>query len=99
MSRAYDLAMDMQCRFKIKSWDEKTLHELPPERKLTLASATMDLVGDAANDVTGESAQELLMFYRPDGTADVLGLIHVTGSVAGRSGAFAAESIGGFGGT
>ena len=92
--------MDLKCRFKIKSWDEKTLRELPPDRKITLASATMDLVeGDSVDDATGEVLQELVMYYRPDGTADVLGLLQITGSISGRTGGFALESIGGFDGT
>ncbi len=88
-------AMELNSRFKITSWDEKTLHQLTGDQKITLASVGNDIEGD----VTGECRQELVMYYRPDGTASVLGLLHISGSVAGRTGSFAVESVGGYDGT
>ena len=87
--------MELTSRFNITSWDEKTLRQVTPDRKITLASVENEIEGD----VIGECHQELVMYYRPDGTASVLGLLHISGSVAGRTGSFAVESLGGYDGT
>jgi hypothetical protein len=70
--------------FKIQGWDEKPYEELEDGRKLTHASVTQAFAGD----VEGEGAVEWLMCYRPDQTADFVGLQRIVGWLEGRSGSF-----------
>jgi hypothetical protein len=71
-------------KFKIQGWDEKPYAEIEGGRKLTQASVKQALSGD----VEGEGAVEWLMCYRPDKTADFVGLQRIVGRVADRSGSF-----------
>lgn len=70
--------------FKIQSWDERRYAEIDGGRKLTQASVRQAFAGD----LEGEGAVEWLMCYRPDETADFVGLQRVVGELAGRSGGF-----------
>jgi Protein of unknown function (DUF3224) len=70
--------------FKIQGWDEKSYEELEDGRKLTHASVTQAFAGD----VEGEGAVEWLMCYRPDQTADFVGLQRIVGQLERRSGSF-----------
>jgi hypothetical protein len=70
--------------FTIQNWDEKPYEELEDGRKLTHASVTQAFAGD----VEGEGAVEWLMCYRPDQTADFVGLQRIVGQLEGRSGSF-----------
>jgi hypothetical protein len=87
--------MDLKGRFEVTSWDEQPVREVDAHRKLTRASIGQRVHGD----IDGASTSELLMYYRPDGTAAVVGLQHVAGRLLGREGTFAVESVGGFDGT
>lgn len=87
--------MEIRGRFEVTSWDEQPLREVDTDRKLTRASVGQRVHGD----IDGESTSELLMYYRPDGTAAVVGLQHVAGRLQGRQGSFAVESVGGYDGT
>jgi hypothetical protein len=80
--------------FKIESWNERTYAEVDSGRKLTQASATQAFSGD----IEGEGAVEWLMCYRPDETADFVGLQRVTGQVGDRSGSFVLQTAGVFDG-
>jgi Protein of unknown function (DUF3224) len=70
--------------FKIQGWDEKPYAEIEGGRKLTQASVKQVFAGD----VEGEGAVEWLMCYRPDETADFVGLQRIVGQIGGRSGSF-----------
>jgi hypothetical protein len=82
-------------KFKVKSWDEQTYAELDGGGKLTRASVTQSFSGD----IEGAGAVEWLMCYRPDKTADFVGLQQVTGQLGNRSGGFVLETAGTFDGT
>jgi hypothetical protein len=68
--------------FKIQGWDEKPYTEMDGGRKLTQASVKQAFAGD----VEGEGTVEWLMCYRPDETADFVGLQRIVGKIGDRSG-------------
>src|SRR5215216_1860436 len=70
--------------FKIQGWDEKPSAEIEDGRKLTQASVRQAFAGD----VEGEGTVEWLMCYRPDETADFVGLQRIVGRIGDRSGSF-----------
>ena len=80
------------CRFTIKSWDEKSYSEGQGEPKLTRAAVTKIFTGDIA----GEGHVEYLMMYRSDGSAAFVGLERVVGHVAGKAGSFVLQRTGTF---
>jgi hypothetical protein len=80
--------------FKVKAWNEEAYREEQGGRKLTRASVKQSFKGD----LEGEGAVEWLMFYRPDQTADFVGLQRVEGRVGDRSGSFVLQSNGVFDG-
>ena len=71
-------------KFKIASWDENTYAEIPGGGKLTQASVKQAFSGD----IEGEGAVEWLMSYRPDETAEFVGLQRIDGRIGERSGSF-----------
>jgi Protein of unknown function (DUF3224) len=81
--------------FKLASWDENTYAELDGEAKLTRASIAQDFAGD----LTGTGTSELLMHYREDGTATIVGLVHMAGTIGDRSGSFVLQSTGTYDGS
>jgi Protein of unknown function (DUF3224) len=81
--------------FKIEGWDEKPFAEMEEGRKLAQASVRQTLSGE----IEGEAQVEWLMCYRPDQTADFVGLERIVGRVGDRSGSFVAlHSAGSFDG-
>jgi hypothetical protein len=74
--------MRARARFTIEGWDEETYAELEDGGKLTQASVEQALSGD----IEGEGHVEWLMCYRPDQTADFVGLQRITGRIGDRSG-------------
>jgi Protein of unknown function (DUF3224) len=70
--------------FKIDGWDEQTLAEMDDGRKLTRASVKQTLSGD----IEGAGSVEWLMCYRPDKTADFVGLQRISGALGDKSGGF-----------
>jgi hypothetical protein len=70
--------------FKIERWDERPYAEIEGGRKLTQASVKQAFTGD----VEGQGSVEWLMCYRPDETADFVGLQRIVGQLGGRSGSF-----------
>ena len=71
--------------FKIEGWDETTYAETGDGGKLTRASVRQAFAGE----IDGEGSVEWLMCYRPDQTADFVGLQQITGRLGERSGSFA----------
>src|ERR1700730_12503108 len=70
--------------FKIEGWDETTYGEAGEGGKLTRAAVKQAFSGD----IEGEGAVEWLMCYRPDQTADFVGLQRIVGALGERSGSF-----------
>jgi hypothetical protein len=75
--------------FKIEGWDEKPYAEIEGGRKLTQASVKQAFAGD----VEGEGDVEWLMCYRPDETADFVGLLRIVGQIGDRSGSFVLTQV------
>jgi hypothetical protein len=75
---------------KVKQWDEAPYDAPAGLPKLTRAAVTHELTGD----VEGEASITYLMAYRADGTAGFVGLVRVTGTVAGHTGTFVMEDVG-----
>jgi hypothetical protein len=82
----------VNCRFAIKSWDEKPYSEGPDQPKLTRASVKKMFTGDLA----GEGQVEYLMAYATDGSATFVGLEQITGELAGKAGSFVLQRTGVF---
>ena len=61
--------------FKIEGWDEQAYSESDDGAKLTRAAVKQAFSGD----IEGEGAVEWLMCYRPDQTADFVGLQRIVG--------------------
>ena len=80
--------------FRVQSWQEHPYLELDGGAKLTRASVEQGFAGD----IVGGGAVEWLMAYRPDGTADFVGMQTVTGTIGGRAGGFVVRSVGSFDG-
>jgi hypothetical protein len=93
--------MDMNAKasYSVKKWDEATIRELPPGRKLTKASVLYQLSGD----LEGNAFVEYLMFYRHfdpkdqhEASAAYVGLIQFDGTLSGKSGTCVFEDTGDF---
>lgn len=80
--------------FKIEGWDEQPYVETEDGGKLTRASVKQTFDGD----IKGEGEVEWLMCYRPDQTADFVGLQRIVGRVGERSGSVVLQSTGAFDG-
>jgi hypothetical protein len=70
--------------FKIDGWDETSYAEIDGGGKLTQADVKQVFSGD----LQGEGTVQWLMCYRPDETADFVGMQHISGQLGGRSGSF-----------
>jgi len=77
--------------FKIEEWDEKPYAQIEGGGKLTKATVKQAISGD----IEGEAAVEWLMCYRPDQTADFVGIERVVGRIGDRSGSFVLLHTGG----
>lgn len=79
--------------FKVESWNEDTT--VDAERgAIALAKVEQSLTGD----IQGEGLAQWLMCYRPDKTADFVGLQRIAGRVGEREGSFVLTSNGTFDG-
>ncbi|MCK9493951.1 MAG: DUF3224 domain-containing protein [Dehalococcoidia bacterium] len=78
--------------FTVNSWDEVGYEELEGGAKLTEANVTQTFEGA----LVGQGRVRWLMSYRPDGTAQYVGLQRFEGTLDGRRGSFVAETSGGF---
>ena len=76
------MAIRATSKFKIEGWDEQTYGEIEGGGKLTQASVKQAFAGD----IQGVGTVEWLMCYRPDQTADFVGLQRIVGQIGGRSG-------------
>ena len=80
--------------FKIEGWNEEPYVETEDGGKLTRASVKQTFDGD----IKGEGEVEWLMCYRPDQTADFVGLQRIVVRVGERSGSVVLRSTGTFDG-
>ena len=78
--------------FEIKSWDEKPFAESGAGTKATLAS----VIKSYAGGLEGKGTIDYVMAYRPDGTADFVGMEMVDGKLDGRAGTFVLQHGGVF---
>jgi hypothetical protein len=85
----------LETRLEIACWDEKPVHEMDDGSKITRAEVTLTK-GDSGLSAASFDA---VMFYRPDGTSSYVSIMHVTGSLGGRSGSFVLQGDGTFDGT
>jgi hypothetical protein len=67
--------------FQVESWDEQTYTDVGDGRKLTRASVEQAISGD----IEGAGTVEWLMCYRPDDTAEFVGLQRVDGRLGERT--------------
>ncbi len=81
--------------FDITSFNEDAYEERGGKAKLTHAWGDQAFSGD----ITGEGAVHWLMSYRPDGTAQYVGLQRLTCEVGGRRGSFIIEATGQYDGS
>jgi hypothetical protein len=79
---------------EIASWQEDAYDEAESGVKLTRAVVEQKFTGD----VVGDGAVQWLMCYRPDGTANFIGLQRITASIGDRAGSFVLEMSGEFDG-
>ena len=77
------MAKTIRATFRITSWDEKPYDE-EDGLMLTRASVTKTYLGE----IQGVATLDYLLVYRPDGSAYFVGVEHVQGDFAGRSGSF-----------
>jgi hypothetical protein len=70
--------------FRIEDWDEKPYIDGEAGRKLTQASVKQSFSGE----IEGEGSVEWLLCYRPDATADFVGLLRIVGRIGDRAGSF-----------
>jgi Protein of unknown function (DUF3224) len=80
--------------FKVEDWQEEEFGGFGEDRKLARASVRQAISGD----IDGTGSVEWLMCYRPDRTADFVGLQHVDGRLEGRAGSFVMRVSGTFDG-
>ena len=80
--------------FSLEAWDEQPYEELEGGGKLTRAHVKQTFSGD----IEGAGDVHWLMCYRPDETADFIGLQRVAGSVGERAGTFVLRTHGTFDG-
>jgi len=70
--------------FKIESWNEDSYAEIEGGGKLTQASVEQSIAGD----IEGTGSVRWLMCYRPDKTAEFVGLQRIVGRLGDREGSF-----------
>ena len=88
------MIVDAVSSFKIEGWKEEPYLETEDGGKLTRAEVRQTFGGD----INGDGEVVWLMCYRPDQTADFVGLQRIVGEVGGREGAVVLESTGAFDG-
>jgi predicted transcriptional regulator len=81
-----------EATFTVENWDEKPYDEIDADRKLTQAAVTMKYAGG----IEGTAAVQWLMAYAADGTATVVGIERITGTIDGREGSVVIQHVGGY---
>ena len=94
MIQSYVEIMKLEGQLQVTSWNEDDLRTLQEGGKVTRASVGYRMTGD----VDGEAIDDAVMCYREDGTATVVGLWQMVGTVAGRRGSVMFESSGSYDG-
>jgi hypothetical protein len=87
--------MPIHATFTVDDWDEGPLWEAPEGSKVTRATVSQTVEGDA----TGAGTAHWLMAYRADGTAEYTGFQLLDGEADGRRGTLLLRSTGTFDGT
>lgn len=87
--------MHLKGQLQVTSWQEDEVRALEDHGKVTRASIGYRMTGD----VDGDAVEDVVMCYRPDGTATVVGLWQVTGTAGGRTGTVIFECNGSYDGT
>jgi len=82
-------------RLRIASWDETPTRELDDGGKVTRATVVLADGSDGLDAGTSES----IMYYRPDGTSRYVTVMHLTGTLDGRSGSVVLTGEGNYDGT
>lgn len=78
--------------FEIVSWDETTIHESENGTKHTRAKISKAYKGQ----MQGNGELEYLLAYRPEGSAEFVGLEHFVGKIGKESGSFSMTHTGVF---
>ena len=81
--------------FTITSWDEQRYGELDDGGALARASVVQAFSGD----IDGDGSAEWLFCYRPDKTADFVGLQRVAAQIGSRTGSVVLRTAGTFDGS
>ncbi|MFD2570413.1 DUF3224 domain-containing protein [Spirosoma soli] len=82
----------LHARRRVKSWQESAYDELANGPTLVRANVINLLEGD----VEGESWEEYLLMYRPDGSCSFVSMERVVGCIGDRSGSFVLQSVGSY---
>lgn len=86
------MATTLETTLEITNWDENPYEEFDDGSKLTRADVTLS----EGPDGLGPARSQSLMYYRPDGTASMVSLMHVTGRLDGRTGSFVLAGTGSY---
>ena len=89
----------LETKLEIKSWDEQPTQEFDGGRKLTRADVVLAGVTDGHGDALASGSFQAVLYYRADGTSSFVSLMHLTGTLGGRSGSFVLQGEGAYDGT
>ena len=81
--------------FEVTSWDENPVEGLEDTAKVTAVAIGQRFTGD----IEADTAANMVMTYREDGTADFVGYHRVQGRIGDKEGSFVFHASGGFDGT
>jgi hypothetical protein len=81
-----------EAKFTVDSWEENPWDEREGRAKMTRAEVTKSFEGD----LEGKSTLLYLMTYRPNGSADFVGMERIVGTLGGRRGSFVLRHVGAF---
>jgi hypothetical protein len=76
--------------FRVVSWDEERYDAAPGQPKFTHTRVVRELAGA----IDGEASICYLTVYRPDESANFVGLATVTGAIHGKTGSFVMQDVG-----
>jgi hypothetical protein len=85
----------LETRLTIAEWDEKPVAQWDDAAKITRANVELTDGSDGLERGRFES----VMYYRPDGTAAYVNMMHLTARLEGRSGTFVLAGEGTYDGT